>query len=104
MSFNDLLLNMMSGQFPGPKKVIDRTEIENGLKVSTVDTYDYGLETAIVQTDNLVHVVERYESEENAKIGHEKWVGFAKDGIGKEITAIYFGGDQKGQRIKFILK
>lgn len=103
MSVSDLLLEMLQ-QFHGPKKIIDKTKVENGLIVSTVDTFDYGLETAIITTVKRIHVVERYEDEKSAEIGHKKWVEFAKDGIGKEITAIYFSGEEDKERVKFILK
>jgi len=41
--------------------------------VSTCDTYDNGLETA-VSSGSGWHVVERYESKEEACSGHERWV------------------------------
>lgn len=44
----------------------------NGLTISTAYTSDCGYETAIID-ENGVHPVERYNSKEEAEIGHEKW-------------------------------
>ena len=75
---------------------VDRTELKNGLIVSTAWSSDEGYETAIIDT-NGVHPVERYGSDESdkedAQKAHEKWKEFAKDGIGKSVIKLgWLGG------------
>lgn len=59
-------------------KRLARVEPEDngGVGVSTVWTSDEGYETAILDA-NGVHPVERYEDEESALQGHERWVSDA---------------------------
>lgn len=45
----------------------------NGLRVSTVYTYDEGYETAIIDI-NGVYPVERYLTLDDAVAGHAKWL------------------------------
>ena len=61
----------------GPAPKLGRTHV-NGLIVSTVDSYDCGLETAIVDA-NGAYPVERYKTAEEAAKGHEKWCKRAED-------------------------
>lgn len=67
---------------------VDKTVLENGLVVSTVFTSDEGYETAIISTTGNVYPVERYDEDADHQAEHDKWVEFAKDGIGKEITEL----------------
>lgn len=64
------------------------TDDVDGLVVSTINTTDMGLETAI-KDKNGWNPVERYENEVDAKIGHYQWVkrivGMAK------ITRLGYG-------------
>jgi hypothetical protein len=48
----------------------------NGVGVSTCFSYDMGYETALLNANTTIPV-ERYETREEAVIGHEKWVKFA---------------------------
>lgn len=73
MSFNKLLMDGMLG-FHQP---VDRTKLENGIIVSTVNTADQGLETAIIDQRGA-HPVERYRSQEEATQGHTNWVEHAR--------------------------
>lgn len=73
----DMILGIVSGELE--LEDIGRTQCSNNsLFVSTVNTPDMGLETAIVDK-NGAHPVERYSSEESARLGHEKWVKFCED-------------------------
>ncbi len=62
-------------------------EDNGGIGVSTADTSDMGFETALLD-QNGVHPVERYENEEDAKLGHVKWVEFAKKGKEKPVIKL----------------
>ena len=59
----------------------------NGIGVSTAYTSDEGYETALIDK-NEIHPVERYSDVDKAKIGHEKWVEFAKTANGKTIKSL----------------
>lgn len=73
-----------------------RTALDNGLVVSTAWTPDEGYETAIIDI-NGVHPVERYpEGQAKAYAGHAKWVEFAKDGVGKTVTKLFFSEIPEG--------
>ena len=77
------------------ERKVDRIEPEdnNGVGVSTAWTVDEGYETALLDT-NGVHPVERYPDLERAKIGHQYWVGFAKNPDNNRVTKLgstYFG-------------
>lgn len=65
-------------------------EENGGIGVSTVDTNDLGLETALLDS-NGTHPVERYASIEAAKEGHSRWVEFAKNGDGKPVQKLGYG-------------
>lgn len=65
---------------------IDKTTI-NGVVVSTAITIDCGPETAIIDS-NAVYPVERYSSEEDAILGHKKWVEKMKDGSIEEVVCL----------------
>lgn len=82
--FFNLFFNGLVEQMINPPETINRDEVEN-LVVSTVDTNDCGLETAII--DNIgAHPVERYKSIDDAKLGHKKWV--------EKVTKIINGEEQ----------
>lgn len=55
------------------KRKLEKTILKNGLKVSTAFTSDCGWETAILDGGE-VHPVERYDTKDEAKQGHDKWV------------------------------
>lgn len=57
------------------KNKVDRLERQpqKRIGVSTANTRDFGFETALMDA-NGAHPVERYETLEEAKKGHEKWV------------------------------
>ena len=84
-------LNLLGGVIGGPGRRIGRLEPEdnNGIGVSTVDSCDMGCETAILDNKGT-YIVERYDSEEEAKKGHRRWVRRAKKGL-KKITDIGYG-------------
>ena len=58
-----------------------------GIIVSTAYTSDEGFETALLD-DSEVYPVERYETKEQAKKGHENWLEFAHDANGKQVTML----------------
>lgn len=77
----------------GPRSIcIDRTKCDNGLVVSTVNTSDMGMETAII-SDGGAHPVERYGYDEigDAKEGHKKWVAFCNQEGEKKIVKLGYG-------------
>jgi len=76
-NFLDVLSLMGAILEGGPKRQIDRTEV-GGVTVSTVDTVDLGLETAICDAVGA-HPVEHYETEEQARAGHAAWVARAPE-------------------------
>lgn len=57
---------------------IQKTDVGN-LHISTVNTLDQGMETAIRDLTGNTWPVERYKTFEDAVIGHSKWVEKAKD-------------------------
>lgn len=63
----DFLLTEMGEDAP----VVGRAQV-GGYVVSTVDTSDEGLETAILDA-NDAYPVQRYKSMKAALLGHEKW-------------------------------
>lgn len=67
--------------------VIPKTDVD-GLRVSTVDTVDCGLETAILDA-NGAYPVERYGSHEEAVAGHVRWVEAAETLT--EVTELGYG-------------
>lgn len=54
---------------------IDYTEV-NGFTISTVDTSDYGLETALKDSKKPWCVIRRYDTEEEAQEGHNALVEY----------------------------
>lgn len=68
---------------------IDRIDPEdnNGVGVSTCYTSDEGYKTALLDA-NGAHLVERYETEEDAAKNHKKWIEFAKNTDNKEVTRL----------------
>jgi uncharacterized protein YggE len=64
----------------GPAPIIKRTDVEEKqITISTVNSVDCGPETAILTIDE-VYVVQRYDTEEEAKKEHENWVKRIEDG------------------------
>ena len=69
------LMSLLGGALAsGPNEVHDKTDVGHGITVSTVDTTDRGWETAIVDADGEIHVVEEYPDRDAAAAGHAKWV------------------------------
>lgn len=55
---------------------LGRTAV-NGFIVSTLNSYDQGHETAVLNNgDRQTYIIERYDSEEEALEGHNKWVKY----------------------------
>ena len=66
---------------PIEERRVDLTEA-NGLIISTVQVFDIpGIEyeTAIMDKTNEVYTVERYVTVEEAKVGHQRWIGNSKE-------------------------
>jgi hypothetical protein len=71
-----------------------RTEVGDDT-IDTTDTVDAGWETAVIN-DKLaekegcspITVVQNYDTEEEAKAGHEKWVKAARDGTLEEAIRL----------------
>lgn len=83
---NDLL-RLADAIRRGPAPSIARTEID-GFIISTINSYDCGLETAIIHNEGT-SPVERNFSIEEAKNIHNKWVDFIVDGNRKIIELGY---------------
>lgn len=60
--------------------------IEKRIGVATC-TYKGIYETALLDV-NGIHPVERYDTKEQSKIGNQKWLEYAKNANGKEITQL----------------
>jgi hypothetical protein len=87
------LIGAMLDGLKNPPQPMFRTQCDNGLSVSTVNTSDMGMETAIIAHCHA-HPVERYkDSAKAAKAGHKKWVEFCnqENVIGKKITELGCG-------------
>lgn len=85
MKKDAVLKTLLSMLMHTPDKKVYRDDVD-GLTVSTVETFDAGYETAIVDKDNNAHVVEHYPSEAHAILGHAKW---KKQIVGMtEVTAL----------------
>jgi len=83
------MMNSAGNEGTYDERKVNRTELENGLVVSTCWTEDEGYETAIItKKSSTVCVVERYSNRVLAVEGDIKWVSFAKDGIGKTVTSL----------------
>ncbi len=72
----------------GPSPILERTKVK-GLIVSTVITQDMGPETAIIDMGSA-HPVERYTTEEETRVGHQRWVALVEGGLEK-ITKLGYG-------------
>lgn len=92
-SFASNMVRVMAMANNYDDRMVDRTELENGLIVSTAYTTDYGYETAILGQTDGVYPVERYGEvlSDEVKQGHARWVEFAKNGLGKTITCLGSG-------------
>ena len=66
------LLTVASAMGPPPTLAVDEA---GGLVVSTVKSWDLGYETALIDANpDGPYPVERYETEEEARAGHARWV------------------------------
>lgn len=86
----DVVADDWSGKIYGEDimgKQLRRDLSRCGLLVSTILSSDGEFETAIIDSVGP-HVVEKYESEKAAADGHEKWLEWSHDGIGKAVTEI----------------
>lgn len=81
------LFSLLSGFLPSTP--VQRTEID-GFIISTVNTVDKGLETAIIDTAGGIYPVERYTTEKEALKKHDAWVKFIKDGH-RQIVELGYG-------------
>ena len=70
-------MSMFDGVRYGPLAHVGRTKV-GGFIVSTVLSPDEGHETAIIDAEHAIPV-ERYENEEDARAGHQRWVEKMKD-------------------------
>jgi hypothetical protein len=89
------LFSMFSAMDGGPAPQVGRTNV-HGFTVSTVLSPDMGHETAIIAWGSeKTCPVERYDSEEDAKLGHARWVQFVEDNRAAdgtiEVTQIGYG-------------
>lgn len=76
------LLGMFDAMAKPPVPPLARDEA-GGFMISTVDTRDAGLETAVIghdpdANDIKTRIVERYSNEEDALKGHAKWLEQAR--------------------------
>lgn len=57
-----------------------RTDLPNGTIIDTCKAYDVGRwETGIKRGEGEWEIVERYDTQEEAKKGHDKWVNKIKE-------------------------
>lgn len=88
--FDLVRLGIMGPLMNGPPPRIARDTV-NGYIISTVDSYDMGPETAVIDSEHT-RILERYTSEIAARHGHKLWVKKAlKFKKGYKITAIGYG-------------
>ena len=101
-NFSDMI-SLIKGSLTDPNyyesRKIAKTENETGktIGVSTAWTDDCGYETALLDR-NGVYPVERYESKEEAELGHGRWLKFSEDADGKKIMMLGYGqslGDEE---------
>lgn len=72
---NKDLTSLLDAIESGPARhIVPTTELGCDLSVSTVNSVDMGPETAILDADGNARIVERYETEELAIEGHQRWV------------------------------
>ena len=83
----DLIKQIINSSI-NPKPFLFRNEIE-GIIISTVDTDDCGLETAIIDK-NDAYPVERYPDLKSAETGHKKWAEFISLG-NRKVTKLGYG-------------
>lgn len=69
---------------------LERTFVKKMI-VSTVHTPDKGFETAILHI-GATDIVERYKTEKQAKIGHQKWVSLLRNDLDK-ITPLGYDNE-----------
>ena len=82
---------------------IGRTELPNGLIVSTVDSFDCGPETAIIHAKGT-SPVERYGTAKKAQKGHNRWCDKARGmKTGDKIVQIGYPGMVEDERVEIEL-
>ncbi len=73
-------------------------DVVKNFTISTVLTADMGHETAIKDKTGKFFPVERYPSEEEALLGHSKWVDFIKNG-NRNIVKLEYKGIEDSENI-----
>lgn len=73
------IFDFLKDKYNYNKRKVGRDDID-GLTISTAYTSDEGFETAILDK-NGVHPVQRYDSREEAIIGHSFWCEQSKNAI-----------------------
>lgn len=96
----DGIFGLIQGITSGPAPKLGR-DVVNGYLISTVDSYDQGPETAVIDSGGT-HVVQRYYDKAEALKGHKKWVKRAeKFKPGKKLTDV--GYPVWGDEEQFVL-
>jgi len=62
------------------------TELSNGFIIDSCKTFDAGFETAINKNDGDTIIVENYETFNQMKKGHDKWIKFAENNPKKAFS------------------
>lgn len=78
------------GQAVSPPYQLEKRFIGD-FAVSTVNSLDMGWETAVARQNESWHVVERYETKEQAIAGHARWCERAAEGL-TTVTDIGYPG------------
>ena len=60
----------------GKHEKLECDDLENGLVISSINSCDMGYETAIIDSIGQVIPIERYDSLDDLKTGHKKWIEF----------------------------
>ena len=96
----ELFKNIVGMLYDYENRKLDRIECEDngGIGVSTAWTPDEGYETALL-TDTVIPV-ERYQTMEEAKLGHKKWVEYAK--TTDDTSIIRLGLERLGIKDKIV--
>jgi hypothetical protein len=84
----------------GPQPNVLPKDKANGLGISTINSQDMGYETAILDAKNA-HPVERYETEDEAKAGHAKWLKRVQEGL-SEVTRLGYGDIVDDEQITLV--
>jgi hypothetical protein len=94
------LIGMIRAIGRGRAPSLNRTAVK-GVVVSTVYSYDAGHETALLD-ENGTTVVERYDSEEEARVGHGEWVARVDAGLDEATEVGYGGWVEPGETTKLV--